>query len=368
MTVFAQFSEIQDPRIDRSKHYELASLFFLTISAVVADCEHFTEIADFAEDRLDWFQSHGHFLDGRTPSHDVLGKLFHRLDPVAFQTCFIRWTADLAQQTEGRLVGIDGKTIRGSHDAHEGKKAIHVINAWCSANQVVLAQMKVDGKSNEITAIPELLALLDLKGAIVSIDAMGCQTAIAEAIIEHGGNYLLGLKGNQGDLLEKVEMLFVHHQPSSSHQQIEKGHGRIEQRQCEVIDDPALLKVLTAWKDLRSVVRIKSTRQPSRGGEATEEIRFYISSATAQAERFGSWIRQHWGVENQVHWMLDVIFDEDGSRIRKGHADQNMAIVRRTALNMCRKHHDPAKSLSRKRMTAARRNDYLDLLLGIKRR
>ncbi len=368
MTVFAQFSEIQDPRIDRTKHYELASLFFLTISVAVADCEDFTEIADFGEDRLEWFQSHDHFLDGRTPSHDVIGKLFHRLDPVEFQTCFLRWTADIAERTEGRLVGIDGKTIRGSHDAHSGKKAIHVINAWCSANQMVLAQMKVDGKSNEITAIPELLALLDLKGAIVSIDAMGCQTEIAEAIIKHEGNYLLGLKGNQGNLLEDVEMLFVHNKPSSTHQQLDKGHGRIEERQCEVIDNPALLKSFTTWKDLRSVVRIRSKRQPSSGGEVTEEIRFYISSAKADAKHFGTWVRQHWGVENQVHWMLDVIFDEDGSRIRKGHADQNMAMVRRTALNLCRKHHDPKKSISRKRMTAARRNDYLDLLLGIKRR
>ena len=368
MTVLAQFVEIQDPRIERTKHYELASLFFLTIAAAVADCEDFTEIADFAEDRLDWFQSHGHFSDGRTPSHDVIGKLFHRLDPGEFQSCFVRWTADVAEQTEGRLVGIDGKTLRGSHDLHGGKKATHVINAWCGANQLVMAQMKVDGKSNEITAIPELLALLDLRGAIVSIDAMGCQTHIAQEIIKHKGNYLLGVKGNQGNLLEEVELLFVHTKPSSTHQQLDKGHGRIEERQCDVIGNPALLKPFSAWKDLRSVVRVRSTRQPSSGGEMTEEIRFYISSAKADANRFGTWIRQHWGVENNVHWMLDVIFDEDGSRIRKGHADQNMAMVRRTALNLCRMHHDPKKSLSRKRMTAARRNDYLDLLLGIKRR
>lgn len=368
MTVFAQFSEIQDPRIDRTRHYELGSLFFLTIAAAVADCEHFTEIADFAEDRLEWFQSHGHFLDGRTPSHDVLGKLFQRLDPDEFRTCFIRWTIEAAEKTEGRLVGIDGKTLRGSHDLQGGKKATHVVNAWCSANQLVLAQMKVDGKSNEITAIPGLLALLDLTGAIVSIDAMGCQTDIAEAIIGHGGNYLLGLKGNQGNLLEEVEMLFVHNRPDSTHLQLDKGHGRIEERQCDVIDNPALLRAFPAWKDLRSVVRVRSRRQPASGGGPTEEFRFYISSAKADASRFGTWIRQHWGVENKVHWMLDVIFDEDGARIRKGHADQNMATVRRTALNLCRMHHDPKRSLSRKRMTAARRNDYLDLLLGIKRR
>jgi predicted transposase YbfD/YdcC len=368
MTIFTQFSEIQDPRVDRTQHYPLSSLFFLTIAAVVADCEDYTEIADFGEDRLDRFQSHGHFTDGRTPSHDVLTKLFRRLDPKEFQECFIRWTASLCEGTDGRLVAIDGKSLRRSHDAQSGKKPTHVINAWSSMNQVVLAQLKVDGKSNEITAIPELLALLDLKGAIVSIDAMGCQTDIAEKIVEHQGSYLLGLKGNQSGLLEEVEMLFVHNKPSSTHNNLDKGHGRIEERRCDVIDKPALLKPFAQWKDLRSIIRLWSKRQNSVGGEPTEEIRFYISSAKADAERFGTWIRQHWGVENQVHWMLDVIFDEDGSRIRKGHADQNMAIIRRTALNLCRLHHDPRKSISRKRMTAARRNDYLDSLLGFKRR
>lgn len=364
MTTFSQFSDIEDPRIDRTKHYPLSSLFFLTIAAAVADCEDYTEIADFGEDRLDWFQSHGHFTDGRTPSHDVLGKLFRRLKPKEFQDCFIRWTADLCQGTEGRLIAIDGKTLRRSHDADMGKKATHVINAWSSTNQVVLAQMKVDGKSNEITAIPELLALLDIKGAVVSIDAMGCQTDIAEKVVGHGGSYLLGLKGNQSGLMEEVEMLFVHNKPNSTHEDLDKGHGRIEERQCDVIDDPVRLKSITQWKDLRSVIRLYSKRQKSTGGEPTEEIRFYISSAKADAQRFGTWIRQHWGVENQVHWVLDVIFDEDGSRIRKGHADQNMAIVRRTALNICRLHNDPKKSISRKRMTAARKNDYLDKLLG----
>ena len=175
MTTFDQFSEIQDPRVDRTKHYPLPSLFFLTIAAAVADCEDYTEIADFGEDRLEWFRSHGHFVDGRIPSHDVLGKLFRRLNPKEFQECFMRWPADLRQSTEGRLVAIDGKTLRRSHDARSGKKPTHVINVWRSANQAVLAQMKVDGKSNEITTISELLALLDLKGAIVSVDAMAAR-------------------------------------------------------------------------------------------------------------------------------------------------------------------------------------------------
>ena len=368
MTLFTHFEVLVDPRVDRTKHFPLASLIFTTIAAVVADCDGYTQIADFAELRLKWLQSHGHFLDGRTPSHDILGHLYRRMDPKVFAQCFMRWTAEVCGITHGQLVAIDGKTLRGSHDEYRGKKAIHLISAWCSANQVVLGHLKVDGKSNEITAIPELLALLDLKGAIVSIDAMGCQTDIAEAIIKHQGNYLLGLKGNQGGVLEKVEMLFVHNTPTSTAEQINKGHGRIETRHCDVIDNPALLKGITGWKDLRSLVRVRSTRQSASGGGVTEEIRFYLSSATAHAQRFNSWVREHWGIENQMHWTLDVIFDEDGSRIRKGHADQNMAIVRRTALNICKLHNDPKKSVNRKRKAAAWTDHYLDLLLGFKTR
>lgn len=343
MTLFTHFSVLVDPRIDRTKHYPLASLVFLAIASVVANCESFSQMADFAELRLDWLRKHGHFADGRTPSHDTLGNFFRRLDPKVFQRCFQQWTTEVCRITEGRLIAIDGKTLRGSHDAFSGKKALHLISAWSSANQLVLAQMKVDGKSNEITAIPELLALLDLKGAVVSIDAMGCQTHIASTILGRGGHYLLGLKGNQGSLEKQVEMLFVHHAPSSTSEEITKGHGRIERRTCAVIDQPRLIKTITGWENLRSLVRVCSSRQATSEAEPTEEVRFYISSAHPQegAERFNSWVRQHWGIENQVHWLLDVIFDEDGSRIRKGHADQNMATVRKTALNICRLSPDP---------------------------
>jgi predicted transposase YbfD/YdcC len=368
MTLFTHFDDLQDPRIDRTRHYELSSLIFLTIAAVVADCEGYSQIADFGEDKLDWFQGHGHFLDGRTPSHDILTTLFRRMEPGKFQQCFMDWTASVCGHTDGQLIAIDGKTLRRSHDAMENKKAIHVISAWSSMNQVVLAQMKVDDKSNEITAIPELLALLDLKGAIVSIDAMGCQKDIAEKILDHGGNYLLGLKGNQSGSLEEVEMIFVHNKPNSTAQQLDKGHGRIESRTCDVIDDPKCLESLNQWKSVKSLVRIRATRQGATRGEPTEEIRFYISSAKADAVHFNSWVREHWGVENKVHWMLDVIFDEDGSRIRKGHADSNMALIRRTALNICQLYTNDKKSIARRRKSAARSEAYLDSLLGFKTR
>lgn len=369
MTALQHFALLEDPRSDHTKHYSLASLVFLTVSAVVANCKHFTEIAAFAEERLAWFQGHGHFLDGLTPSHDVLNDLFKRIDPKGFRECFMEWTAAVSCVSANALIAIDGKTLRRSFDKFLGKKAIHMISAWSSANQLVLAQLKVEDKSNEITAIPELLALLDLKGAVVSIDAMGCQKDIAEKIIDQGGAYLLGLKGNQSGTEQQVEMLFVHRGINSSHEEIGKGHGRIEARQCDVIDDPALVARIDGWPGLRSIVRIRSSRQElSAGKEPSEEIRFYISSAQGSAEQFNTWVRQHWEVENKLHWVLDVNFREDEDRIRKGHADENMAIVRHTALNICRLYQDPKKSLSRKRLAAAWSEAYLDRLLGFKTR
>ena len=369
MTTFQHFASLEDPRSDHTKHYPLASLIFLTISAVVSNCKHFTEIAAFAEERLKWFQGHGHFPEGLTPSHDVLNDLFKRIDPRGFRSCFVEWTAAVSRVSKDRLIAIDGKTLRRNFDKFLGKKAIHVISAWSSANQLVLAQLKVDDKSNEITAIPELLALLNLKGAVVSMDAMGCPKDIAEKIIDQGGDYLLGLKGNQYGTGQQVEMLFVHQAASSSHEGIDKGHGRIEVRQCDVIDDPALLARIEGWPKLRSIVRIRSLRQElSSGKEPSEEIRFYISSAGGSAEQFNTWVRQHWGVENKLHWVLDVNFREDEDRIRRGHADQNMAVVRHTALNICRLYNDPKKSLSRKRLAAAWSENYLNRLLGFKTR
>lgn len=273
----------------------------------------------------------------------------------------MEWTAAVSHLSKGRLIAIDGKTLRGSFDKFLGKKAIYKISAWSSANQLVLAQMKVDDKSNEITAIPELLALLDLREAVLSMDAMGCQKDIAEQIIDHGGDYLLGLEGNQSGTEQQVEMLFVYSGINSSHQNIGKGHGRIETRQCGVINDPALLGGIDGWPKQRSIVRIRSLRQDlSCGKEPSEAIRFYISSAQDSAEQFNTWVRQHWGMENKLHWVLDVNFLEDEDGIGKGHAEQNMAIVRHTALNICRLYHDPNKSLSRKRLAAAWLEEYLD--------
>jgi len=368
MTVLTFFKSVKDPRTDHTIHYKFESLLFLTIAGVIANCNSFTDLEDFAEARLAWFQKHGHFLDGRTPSHDVLGGVFRRLKPKRFQRSFIRWTSALNKLTEGLLVSIDGKTACGSEDSFLGKKAIHMVSAWCGSNKLILGQLKVGDKTNEITAIPELLEMLDLRGAVISIDAMGCQTDIAEKIIKVKGNYLLQVKGNQPDLLDKVEMLFTHNEPASTNEQWTKGHGRIEGRKCDVIEKAKLLGQITGWTGLKTLVRITSSRQKANSDNVTEEIRFYISSAKGNAERFNELTRGHWGIENTLHWVLDASFQEDSSTVRKDHGAENLSIVRRIAMNLCNAHNDPKKSLVRKRRKAAMSESYLDRIMGFETR
>lgn len=367
MALMNPFEGLEDPRSDRNKRYPLDSMMWLILTAVLSDCQGPTEISHFGVAKLDWFNRHKHFEDGMVPSHDVIGDLLKRLDPEAFADCFARWTARMCAITEGELVAIDGKRLRGSYDRLDGKEAIHMISAWSHQNQLVLGQLKVDGKSNEITAIPALLALLDLAGAVVSIDAMGCQKEIAALIRERKADYLLGLKANQPELLEEVELAFVHHKASSYDRQDTKGHGRVETRICELIDDPSLLAKAEQWRDLRSLIRVKTSTYHVLDKKTTEQVRFYISSLKADARRFNELARAHWGIENSLHWVLDVTFQEDASRTRKGHADRNLATVRRWALNLCKL--DSSKSsMNLKRKRAAYSDDYREKLLRLNTR
>lgn len=368
MTILEEFEGLDDPRIDRTKQYPLGSLLFLILTGVVSDCQGVSEIAHFGLAKLDWFKKHGHFADDKVPSHDTIGDLLRRLDPEAFAACFARWTARICKITEGELVAIDGKRLRGSYDRLDGKEAIHMVSAWCHHNQVVLGQLQVEGKSNEIKAIPALLALLDVKGAVVSIDAMGCQKEIARMIRKGGAHYLLGLKANQPELLEEVELAFVHHRVASRDQQDTKGHGRVETRICEVIDDPTLLSQVDVWQDLRALVRVTATTHHIRDGKTTEQVRFYLSSLSAPAKRINTLVRQHWGIENSLHWTLDVTFQEDASRVRKDHADRNLATARRWALNLCKLDNNPKLTTNLKRKSASYSDAFREQLLRIKTR
>jgi predicted transposase YbfD/YdcC len=357
----AHFSALADPRQSVKVLYPLDEVLLLTLCAVLCGADGWVSVALFGKQKLAFLRRFLPFANG-TPSHDQLGLIFGALDAAAFQNCFIAWTQSLARAVEG-VVAIDGKTARRSFDRAGGKGAVHMISAWSSVHKLVLGARAVEEKSNEITAIPELLDLLAIKGAIVTLDAMGCQKKIAEKIIDKGADYVFGLKGNQGSLRDDVEELFSE-QMASGFKEVavaraagcEADHGRIETREVFVVEDIAWLKERHDWKGLRSIVMLVARRESAKGEE--QERRFYISSLPADADKLASAIRAHWGVENSLHWVLDVHFRDDDCRIRKKNAPANFSAVKRATLNALRK--APGKhSLKSKRLIAAWDEDYL---------
>lgn len=363
---FHNFDALTDPRIDRRKIYPLKTLIFISISAVVAGAESFTEIEEFAEQKADWLKKYVELPEDCTPSHDTLNDLFRRIEPDEFQNCFINWTAELCNITAGELIAVDGKTLRGSYDKYDGKSAIHIISAWACSNELVLGQLKVEDKSNEITAIPELLDALAISGSIVSTDAMGCQKPIAEKIIDKQADYILAVKQNQASLYAEIESIF-NNKTASVEVAVKTGknQGRLEQRQCEVVKDLKFLDEAANWKELKSIIKITSERELIISGKKSKEIRYYISSAIKTAGEFNSLIRQHWGVENKLHWVLDVNFNEDKSRIRKGYGDENFSTIRRIALNIIKLHKAKKTSQRVKRKKAGWSEKFLEELLRL---
>jgi len=349
------FSALADPRQSKKVLYPLDEVLLLTLCAVLCGADGWVSVAMFGRRKLAFLRRYLPFANG-TPSHDQLGLIFGALDAAAFQTCFIAWTQALSGAIEG-VVAIDGKTVRRSFDRAGNKGAVHMVSAWSSAQKLVLGARAVDEKSNEITAIPELLDLLALKGAIVTIDAMGCQRKIAGTIIDKGADYVFGLKGNQGTLREDVELLFDEQMTNgfkelsvSNTADTDAGHGRIETREVFATADIGWLKERHDWKGLTSIVMILSARETAKGIE--RERRFYISSLPADAEKLGAAIRAHWGVENGLHWVLDVNFRDDDCRIRKKNAPANFTAIKRATLNALRK--APGNdSLKSKRLVAA---------------
>jgi predicted transposase YbfD/YdcC len=327
------FEEITDPRSDHTKLYSLESIIFLTLSAVLSGCNHFTEIAEFGIAKQDWLSKYVDVSNG-TPSHDTLGDFFKRLNPKEFEKVFIRWTEAVRKLTDGELIALDGKRLRGSYNTETSKSAIHMVSAWATDNELVLGQIRTNDKSNEITAIPDLLDTLELKGAIVSIDAMGCQTDIARKIRDKKADYILALKGNQSSFQEQVISQFARVRPETVFEEIDKGHGRIETRKYSVIHELRFIDDADDWESLSSLVRVESTRDELSKGKASSETRYYISSKKADAEYFSQKIRQHWHIENKLHWTLDVTFNEDRSRVRTGFADENFSIIRRAVINL----------------------------------
>lgn len=361
------FSQIPDHRVDRRKLHSVEEILLVTFCGMIAGCDSWDDVELFGKTKLDYLRSYLPFEHG-PPSDDTLRRFFRALEPSVFEERFIAWVKSFQIDLAERIVAIDGKTSRRSFDG-EGRP-MHLVSAFVSELGIALGQVKTADKSNEITAIPELLALLDIAGATVTIDAMRCQTKIIEKVLDRGANYVIGLKGNQGQLNEDVRLLFEH-KPAGvvflTEEEVDKGHGRMEVRKCTVTEDtPWLKENHPHWKGLRSVIEMESLREIK--GNASIEKRYYISSLPAEAGRILHATRQHWGVENKLHWVLDICFHDDQSRIRKGNAPRNIAIIKKTVLNLLRiiKKEKPRVSLKGMRKLAGWSHDFLDTVLTAK--
>jgi len=359
LSFFNHFSELEDPRIDRKKLYPLEEILFVTLCAVICGAESWYDIEDFGEARIRFLRRYYLFKNG-IPSHDTIGRLFSLLDPTIFKDCFINWVKAI-QVSIPELIAIDGKTLRHSFDKANNKPAIHMLSAFASNARLVLGQTKVDAKTNEITAIPKLLDLLVIKGAIITIDAMGCQKEIAKKIIDKNADYIFGLKGNQGDLHENIETYFNDKTLSfDCYEETDKGHGRIEIRKIYVTTSIDWLEQKKYWKGLSSIIKVESTRILQN--KKTTEFRYYISSLKSSPQKILQAIRSHWGIENSLHWVLDLTFREDECRIRKKNAPENMAIIRHIVFNILQ-HADNKISIRRRKKKAGWSDEYLENVL-----
>ena len=356
------FADLTDPR-RREFIYPLINIVTIAVCAVVCGADDFVSIAEYGRKKQKWLSQ---FLDlsAGIPSHDRFNAILGALQPGEFEACLLSWITALHEVTDGQIVAIDGKTLRRSFDAASSKSAIHMVSAWATANCISLGQVVVDEKSNEITAIPKLLEILELSGCLVTIDAMGCQTEIAQKIIAAEADYVLAVKGNQPTLHDGIVKFFLDHLEDdfarakvSRCQTQERGHGREEARAYYVCAAPDDLPDRQRWKNLRAIgIAINDTL---RDGKQTSEVRYYILSRTLTAKKFGEAVRGHWSIENRLHWQLDVTFGEDQSRIRKGHADANFSSLRRAALSLLKNNRTLKVGVKNKRLAAGWDDDYL---------
>jgi len=361
------FGRIEDPRLDRQKRHKLIDIIAIAICATIAGADGWVAIALYAKSKQAWLRTFLELPNG-IPSHDTFGRVFGLLDPQAFQDAFRQWVGIIQGKVEG-IIALDGKTARRSHDRANGKQAIHIVSAWAVENGISLGQVKVDDKSNEITAIPELLELLDINGCLVTIDAMGCQRTIAQQIVDGGADYLLAVKGNQETLAEDVEQEFKHAQADGfAHmhyaycETVEKGHGRIEKRQYWYTCDVQGLGTLERWPELNGMVMCRATR--TENDKTTVEDRYFITSAAhADVDKIADAVRAHWRIENQLHWVLDVAFLEDQSRIRSGYAAENIAAIRKIATNALKLSTSRKGGVKAKRLQAGWDDTFMEEIL-----
>jgi len=361
---------LEDHRVERTKKHSMTDILVISVCGFICGVDNWVDLEEFGVMKLEWFQSFLELPNG-IPSHDTFGRFFAALDPEEFSRCFTLWVKAISEVTEGEVVAIDGKTLRRSFDRASSKAAIHMVSAWASKNSLVLGQVKTEEKSNEITAIPKLLEILHLEGCIVTIDAMGCQKAIVQAIVDKGADYVISLKGNQGKLHDATEEFLGEARaerfetiPHAYTETLEKGHGRVEKRRYWLTNRLDWFREKNEWAGLTSVGMVEATREVN--GTTSREVRHYISSLDGtDAEKFASAVRKHWSVENNLHWVLDVAFDEDQSRVRKDNAAENMAMLRHIALNLLKADTTTKAGIKTRRKKAGWGHDYLAHLLGL---
>jgi predicted transposase YbfD/YdcC len=364
--LITHLSNITDPRSALGKRHSLVEIIIIAICGIICGADDWVMIEYFGKAKKEWFESFLSLPHG-IPSHDTFGQVFSLINPQEFEKCFMDWVQEIAIMTKGQLIALDGKTVRRSHDRTNGKAAIHLVSAWATHNGVVMGQVKVDDKSNEITAIPELLKMLEIEGCIISIDAMGTQKEIVSTILEQKGDYLLAVKQNQGQLFQQIDCAFsldrkndFKDAPYTYAKTVEKNHGRIETRQCWVTSDPEYIRYVDpegSWESLKSIVIIEATRKER--DKTTSQSRYFISSLDTGAAQMMKHIRQHWEIENKLHWSLGVTFREDESRVRVGYAPENLALIRKMAFNLLRQNKSKKCGAKTKRMLCAMDTNFL---------
>ena len=368
-SIHEYFKDLPDPRKDCRTRHLLMDILSIVLCAMVGGAETFNDIELFARSKEEWLRGFLPLPNG-IPSHDTFNRVFSMLSPEAFNECFIAWTQALAKKLKG-VVAIDGKTLRRSFGSASKATALHVVSLWSAQNELVMGQIRTAAKSNEITAIPKLLEMLDIEGCTVTIDAMGCQKEIARKVLERGADYVFGLKGNQENTFDAVKYLFEWEEKDNyrgvfhtRNETTEKDHGRFEKREVYSIGNLEDFDEFDEWPELKSVTMVISTREVM-GQKPTTERRYYLSSLKADAETIGRAIREHWGIENKLHWVLDMNFREDYARNRKDHSAENMAMMRHMVLNLIRRETSSKTSLRGKRLKASWNDDYILKLLSL---
>lgn len=356
------FSPVTDQRQTAKITYPIFDILFVSLCAVTAGANGWKEIHEYAEGHLEWFQENDILREG-VPVDDTVARAIAKIKPDEFNQCFVNWMKAVHKLTNGEVIAIDGKTLKGSYDREDRLATLHMINAFACENKLVLGQLSTDCKSNEITAIPELLRLLDIKGALVSIDAMGCQKKIAETIVEQKADYLLAVKGNQGSLHTAIKDMFKDFRSTAdTTYEIEKNRSRLEARCAQVLCAKKLAKDFPQWPKLKTVAVSMGYRQ-EKGKEPGLQYRYYISSAELTEETFSKAVRQHWAVENSLHWVLDLTMNEDDCQIYKDNSAENMAVMRQVSLNMLQKENSKKRSIVAKRRRAWMKTSYLEEVL-----